>query len=218
MEEELISKKDLLELKGISYGQLYRWKRKNLIPDEWFIRKSTYTGQETFFPKEKILLRVDRIKNMKDDTSLNDLADVFSPDMKGVTAEETSLVSAGVVTRAAMDFYRENGAGASGALDFAGILYAYLLDKAFKTHDVSLDECRIMLKTLEQNYPKFGGKGCTLIFIRKMGSASCILAATPAEIYFDENVKIVISIDLGACAEELKIKLLRSFSWKPEGT
>ena len=37
MLEELISKKELLELMEISYGQLYRWKRKNLIPEEWFI-------------------------------------------------------------------------------------------------------------------------------------------------------------------------------------
>ncbi|MFZ7625597.1 DUF4004 family protein, partial [Bacillus cereus] len=50
MSTDLISKKDLLELTGISYGQLYRWKRKNLIPEDWFVRKSTFTGQETFFP------------------------------------------------------------------------------------------------------------------------------------------------------------------------
>lgn len=32
MEENLISKKELLEKTGISYGQLYRWKRKNIYP------------------------------------------------------------------------------------------------------------------------------------------------------------------------------------------
>jgi hypothetical protein len=53
MDENLISKKELLEITGISYGALYRWKRKNLIPEEWFIKKSTFTGQETFFPKDK---------------------------------------------------------------------------------------------------------------------------------------------------------------------
>ena len=56
--DNLISKKDLLNLTGISYGQLYRWKRKDLIPEEWFIRKSTFTGQETFFLKEEILERI----------------------------------------------------------------------------------------------------------------------------------------------------------------
>ena len=34
MDETLISKKELLDLTGISYGQLYRWKRKGLIPED----------------------------------------------------------------------------------------------------------------------------------------------------------------------------------------
>ena len=40
IEEHLISKKDLLQKYDISYGALYRWKRKGLIPDEWFIKKA----------------------------------------------------------------------------------------------------------------------------------------------------------------------------------
>lgn len=73
-EEKLISKKEVLEEMGISYGQLYRWKRKGLIPESWFIRRSTFTGQETFFPQEKILERIGRIKDLKDDHPLDDLA------------------------------------------------------------------------------------------------------------------------------------------------
>ena len=34
MEQELISKKDLLARYGISYGALYRWKRMGLIPED----------------------------------------------------------------------------------------------------------------------------------------------------------------------------------------
>ena len=56
--DELISKKDLLQETGISYGQLYRWKRERLIPDAWFEKRSSYTGQETFFPRTLILERV----------------------------------------------------------------------------------------------------------------------------------------------------------------
>jgi len=65
-----ISKKELLSETGISYGQLYRWKREGLIPEEWFIKRSAFTGQETFFPREKILERVQMILDMKDDQSL----------------------------------------------------------------------------------------------------------------------------------------------------
>ena len=35
MDQELISKKELLETFGISYGALYRWKRMGLIPEAW---------------------------------------------------------------------------------------------------------------------------------------------------------------------------------------
>ncbi|MBE6697085.1 MAG: DUF4004 family protein [Ruminococcaceae bacterium] len=74
MEQELISKKELLEKYGISYGALYRWKRKGLIPEDWFIKKSTVTGQETFFPKVLICQRVELIMDQKDEHSLDDLA------------------------------------------------------------------------------------------------------------------------------------------------
>ena len=74
----MISKKDLLAATGISYGQLYRWKRERLIPEEWFIKKSSYTGQETFFPREQILSRIASIMELKDNFSLEEMADIMS--------------------------------------------------------------------------------------------------------------------------------------------
>lgn len=82
MEQELISKKELLERYGISYGALYRWKRKGLIPEDWFIKKSTVTGQETFFPKALICERVELIQNQKDEHSLDELAGKFNQETK----------------------------------------------------------------------------------------------------------------------------------------
>lgn len=73
-DERLISKKDLLTRYGISYGALYRWKRKGLIPDEWFIKKATVTGQETFFPESLICQRVELILGKKEDVLLDELA------------------------------------------------------------------------------------------------------------------------------------------------
>ena len=65
MEQELISKKELLEKYRISYGALYRWKRMGLIPEDWFIKKSTVTGQETFFPRKQICKRMELIQKQK---------------------------------------------------------------------------------------------------------------------------------------------------------
>ena len=77
-DERLISKKDLLTRYGISYGALYRWKRKGLIPDEWFIKKATVTGQETFFPEVLICQRVELILGKKEDVLLDELAKELS--------------------------------------------------------------------------------------------------------------------------------------------
>ena len=66
MEEHLISKRELLTKYGISYGALYRWKRMGLIPEEWFLRKSTSTGQETFFYSEQSCPRIELILSRSD--------------------------------------------------------------------------------------------------------------------------------------------------------
>ena len=75
--EDLISKREVLETFGISYGALYRWKRMGLIPEEWFLKKATMTGQETFFPKELICERVELIQSKKDAHSLDELSRQF---------------------------------------------------------------------------------------------------------------------------------------------
>lgn len=77
-DKNLISKKQLLEKYEISYGALYRWKRKGLIPEDWFIKKSTTTGQETFFPKDLITERVELILEKKEDVLLDELAEKIS--------------------------------------------------------------------------------------------------------------------------------------------
>ena len=82
MEQNLISKKELLERYGISYGALYRYKRKGLIPEEWFIKKATVTGQETFFPRAQICDRMELILEQKDDVTLDELAGKLNRDAK----------------------------------------------------------------------------------------------------------------------------------------
>ncbi len=74
MEQDLISKKELLQKYGISYGALYRWKRKGLIPEDWFQKQSAVTGQETFFPRELVCQRVELILSQKEELSLDALS------------------------------------------------------------------------------------------------------------------------------------------------
>ena len=81
-DKELISKKELLVRYGISYGALYRWKRMGLIPEEWFIKKSAVTGQETFFPAETVCRRIELILEQKEGISLDELAHKLNSEKK----------------------------------------------------------------------------------------------------------------------------------------
>lgn len=206
MEPELISKKELLRITGISYGQLYRWKRKNLIPEEWFIRKSTFTGQETFFPKQQILARIQRIMSMKDELSLDEIADRFSP------APELSLPlqdiqKQNIVSKESLDIFLELHP-ALETMSFEDILSVYVLDKLLQAGDIGISEGPVVIRTLEEQYATFAGKPCDLVFIRKLGVSTCLLTPNADDVRFESGAKIVSILNLQGCAEELRVKLL----------
>lgn len=99
MEEELISKKELLDRYGISYGALYRWKRMGLIPESWFIRRSAPTGQETVFRRDQICARIELIQSQKENRSLEELAASLAERREAVRAERKLRVQTKFGTR-----------------------------------------------------------------------------------------------------------------------
>ncbi|MGE8207079.1 YhbD family protein [Heyndrickxia sp. NPDC080065] len=205
MSQDLISKKDLLELTGISYGQLYRWKRKNLIPEEWFIRKSTFTGQETFFPKEKILDRIEKIQLMKENLSLDELADVFSPDLAKLNLSEGEIIKREIASQPVIHFFKENS-GPMKEYSFEQTLTIYILEKMLRSGDINLDEGKMVMQVLRDYYRKVDLKTAELIFIRKLGVSSCFLASNSDELFFENGTKRVSRLSISNCLEELKSK------------
>ena len=206
MEQNLISKKELLDLTGISYGQLYRWKRKNLIPEDWFIKKSSFTGQETFFPKDKIFDRISKIMNMKEDLSLDDIAGVVSPVPVDISMSKDELIDRKIVSESAHRLFIEKFPFID-SFTFDKILFMFLIDKLLLPGEINIDEAKMLLEFLDMNYMKFDGKDCELFFIRKMGVSTCFLILSPVQASFESSVKIVAQLNLTKCIEELKTKL-----------
>ena len=206
-DDDIISKKDLLELTDISYGQLYRWKRKGLIPEEWFIRKSTFTGQETFFPKAQVLARIEKIKNMKEDISLDELADVFSPAVDSVSLAANELVKRNIVIPGLLEQYQEFRHN-NEPLDFNDILALYILNKLIDSGKINLEEGRLMIEVLNDGMMKFNSEPCELLLMRKLGVFSCLLISPPCKIYPDKGIRIIEKISISTAIEELKVKLI----------
>jgi DNA-binding transcriptional MerR regulator len=207
MSEELISKKDLLELAGISYGQLYRWKRKDLIPEEWFVRKSTFTGQETFFPKEKVLERIEKIQTMKENLSLDELADMFSPNVTNLNYTKDELVKRNIVSTTVVDFYLEQEKGVL-QFNFTRMLEVFILEKLLQSGEINLEEGKMVLQVLKDHAGLIKQKSCELVITRKLGISSCLLLINAEEFHFERGTKVVAALSLMTCMEEIKAKLL----------
>jgi hypothetical protein len=206
MEDEYISKKELLELTGISYGQLYRWKRKGLIPEEWFIKKSSYTGQETFLPRNKVLARVEKIKDMKDDIPLDDIADVFSPDLYKICLNVDEFTKRNIVSPQTLAFYRQ--IRCITQFEFNDILFAYILDNLLVKGDISLDEGIILLETLHEGFANFKDGLCEAVLIRKFGVFVCLLISPPNNLRLEKGGKLICRVNVATFTEELKLKLI----------
>jgi DNA-binding transcriptional MerR regulator len=207
VEPDLISKKDLLLATGISYGQLYRWKRKGLIPEDWFVRKSTFTGQETFFPRDKMLARVERILSMKDeDLSLDDIAEAVSPAPLPDTFDRAELLARGVVSRAALDLFAERHAAVS-PLQFAEVLAIAVADGLLRSGDAGRDEALSVLSVLEEGWSACEKASCDLVLLRKMGLSAALVVSSASELVVESGARIVARVPLPAEIEQLKTRL-----------
>ena len=207
MSNELISKKELLTLTGISYGQLYRWKRKDLIPEDWFIRKSTFTGQETFFPKAEILERISKIQTMKENVSLDELAGIFSPDDKNYKFNKEELLGKKIVSEPVVNYYLENAKIYQEIFDFDNILPMFMMENQLQSGAINLDEGKMMIQLYQDYYLPAESKKMVMILTRKMGVSSCVIADKTDLIHFDDNTKVVSRIDLEKDSQELKSRL-----------
>lgn len=205
--EELISKKDLLVEMNISYGQLYRWKRKKLIPEEWFMKKSTYTGQETFFPREKIMDRIHQILSMKDGASLDDLADKFSSDIpESMVRRREELLSLQILSKEIINLYEEIFKGKE-EYNFEDILYMYISEDLLNQGHLSIEDMSRILRMLSDNYETIKDKDPSLSVYRKFGVSVSLLHKN-GEIFYSDQTPIVDNYSIRSAVEKLKLKII----------
>ncbi|PEK98554.1 DUF4004 family protein [Bacillus sp. AFS017336] len=198
MSEELISKKDLLQLTGISYGQLYRWKRKNIIPEEWFMKKSSFTGQETFFPKKQILDRIEKIKELKDDQSLDDIARVFSINEEIVSDRGHATLSLEQVPKQVLQIYQtlfpNNKLEHLGTVQLSSLL---CVNDWLSKGTLTIDEATQFINLVETHKKEIKLDEAIVIYIRKFGMGNWIIG-NRHETFVDQKDSILINVALSS--------------------
>ncbi|HIE47444.1 TPA: DUF4004 family protein [Candidatus Bipolaricaulota bacterium] len=205
---ELISKKEVLKETGISYGQLYRWKRLGLIPEAWFIRRSTFTGQETFFPKEKILRRIEEILKLKEEHSLEELVRLLSPEVAPEEVIHEDPVSLPAIGREGRELLWKEGG------DTFAELVALAAGAAALRNKTKLHQARLLVElTRRLEKPIRSPSGHTLLLAEKtlagegFSAHICFAVAGKEPLEVDPESRVLVRLDLERLVEQVKQEL-----------
>jgi len=208
----LISKKDLLKETGISYGQLYRWKREGLIPEEWFIKKPSFTGQETFFPRTKILNRIKAIQELKDKYSLEELAKILSPEIseRYFTVEDLKIIDEidkGLIPCFCRTFEKNS-------FSYVEVLALIAISKCRSDFSLELKDVEEICKGIKDYVNQIKQTDFMFILLDKNGDYFVSIYSEQAEIFFDSRWKILCQIRLNDISAIMKVKYRKSFNFK----
>lgn len=204
MFEELISKKELLEELQISYGQLYRWKRKKLIPEEWFIKKSVSTGQETFFPRHKIITRINKILELKDDISLDDLANQFSYSVKDIKIKRSYLIQNNIVPINIIERFEAIISTDNDIYEESRLFTLFIYERLIGIGFLSLEEANEITIAVFNNYLKLNNEEKILVVKRKLGVCFYYVLSSEPEILIDESSIEITRFIISDILEKIK--------------
>ncbi|MFL8726259.1 YhbD family protein, partial [Clostridioides difficile] len=193
--EELISKKDLLSKTNISYGQLYRWKRKNIIPEEWFIKKSAFTGQETFFPRDKILERIELILSMKEETSLDDIANMFMKKDINKEFDIDFILSKEVICNYTKEIF-QNLYKKEQSIGKKELLILSIIEKFLVKSIITFEELKLIVNIIEENFTSIYNESGKIYLFRKFGVPFVVGCLDYKKVKFEKDVVKIIEVDL----------------------
>ncbi|ERJ12993.1 DUF4004 family protein [Haloplasma contractile] len=196
-----ITKKELLQITGISYGQLYRWKRKGLIPEDWFIKKASFTGQETYFPKEQILNRIDQILELKDEKSLEEIAEIINNNEKHEEIEINQIREHDLFIH---DILLNELITENNDLKFIDIVILKVIDNVYSIIDneETVKQLHNFLTSKKDELLEFKG---SIYFFTEKKEFGCMLLANEPELSF--NLDLVTRLDYTTLVDNLKLIL-----------
>lgn len=200
----LISKKDLLAITGISYGQLYRWKRERLIPEEWFIKQSSYTGQETFFPREQILSRIRSIQELKDKYSLEELAKMLSPEVTplSISLEDLTLVSEinqGLIPIFISCFEKEK-------FDYLELLFMVIISQLNNEGLLPFEEVKDLIIGLRDQLKDLKSTGMIFLLLKHKDTFLGAIYPDQTQMILDERFTTVKELRMDDVSNQIKMK------------
>lgn len=194
---------------GISYGQLYRWKRERLIPEEWFIKQSSFTGQETFFPREQILSRIRSILELKDQYSLEELARMLSPEVAQGIYHQADLLEIQEINPLVIPIFME--IANKEEFCYVDLILLSIITEMKEELNLSMEELRKILSSILIGVRQTTSKEITIgILQHEKAYIPCVISSN-SYLYFDEQAKVVYKRNYLDVSNHIKVKYQQKF-------
>lgn len=143
---------------------------------------------------------------MKEGLSLDDLAQQLSTKALELNMDKALIVSQNIVTQNIITLY-EGIYGEKKNFSFEELLHMRMVEKYLLLGEISFEEAKDLIITLQENYKSFKDTDYEILLIRKFGVALTLIAAVPSEIYTGQGGKLVLKATASVFAEELKLKI-----------
>lgn len=202
-----ISKKELLERTGISYGQLYRWKREKLIPDSWFVKRSAVTGQETFLPRERVLERIRFIQENREKWPLNRMQEILNPSAESRSYSQKELAA---FPSSSAEIETQMKIAGSVSLSHPQAVCALLASQVRREGKLCPEESRALLKTLnfwQEQAGLVAGASGTLTVFRLESGILPVLCEAEATVHAPRKAAALVYVRLGDAIPKISTAL-----------
>lgn len=189
---------------GISYGQLYRWKRERLIPEEWFIKQSSYTGQETFFPKELILTRIREIQELKDVYSLEEVAKLLSPEITNHGFSIKEFEEMKEISGPLLQHFKE--ALNKELVTYMELLVMIILNRIQEQYGIKIEDIKTIFKNILPGLEKIKSTDYILTIIQLEHNYYSFIHQDREQILFDNRFHIISKVRIDEISSEIRVK------------
>ena len=167
------------------------------------------TGQETFFPRKEILERIERILELKDTVSLDELSEIFSPHVAEPTFDSSELINKKIVSQQAMQLYQSMTGASANLSDLKEVLMLKILQDYVASGVITFDEGKMIQDFLNQHFMKLTQEKSSLFLMRHLGLPFVIGAIDKEMLLIDEQDRIVLEIAVAKELSQIKLASLQ---------
>jgi hypothetical protein len=143
---------------------------------------------------------------MKDDLSLDEISDLFSPSFRNVKISQPELANRNIVTETIINIFNDLFPDYN-TYNFKNITHMAIVNKELEVGSITVEDSKSIIKTLEENLSNKTESNFNVIILRKLGVTTCVIISSHSNLFVEDKAKVIANIDYAKELDALRTKL-----------